>query len=395
LNYGGKSRLGRAFYKKIPLESHSLHLSGHSALAQIRRKELKRGVSFEVRIHRSDRPALSKSFRQLSDARAWANETEAKIDRGLSVDRKASRTRIADVCTSFAESYVDQKTGKRINEQERLRLQTLVLDLGEYSVTVLNHELVKKYISTLLVTEIPPDPRRVKIHRLYQGAKIRTYAPATVRKIYYQLKKVLEWHSREHGYQLDPHIFAGQAVPSAWAGVRTRRLEDGEEVLLYMSAEAGYEHKAEACRVIGFALETAMRAQEILLATWNDLSLDTGTLFIPKGNTKTSTARHIPLSSRAKEILREQLADRDATTDRIFSAFGNSEHLSKHFKRICFRANIQDLKFHDLRHEATSRFFERGKLSDMEIMKITGHTQYSTLQRYANLRSSDLVSKMD
>ena len=364
-------------------------------MAQIRRKLLKNGVSFEVRIHRSDRPALSKSFRQLSEARAWANETEAKIDRGLSVDRKASRTRIADVCASFAESYVDQKTGKHINEQERLRLQTLVLDLGDYSVTVLNHELVKKYISTLLVTDIPPDPRRVKIHRLYQGEKIRTYAPATVRKIYYQLKKVLEWHSREHGYQLDAHIFAGQAVPSAWAGVRTRRLEDGEEVLLYMSAEAGYDHKAESCRVIGFALETAMRAQEILLAKWSDLNLETGTLFIPKGNTKTATARHIPLSSTAKEILREQLADRDASTDRIFPVFADSEHLSKHFKRICFRANIQDLKFHDLRHEATSRFFERGKLSDMEIMKITGHTQYSTLQRYANLRSSDLVSKMD
>jgi integrase len=364
-------------------------------LAQIRRKELKKGVSYEVRIHRSGHPALSKSFRQMADARAWANEIEGKIDGGVTVDRKASKTKVSDVCESFAKSYINPRTGKQINTQERLRLQTLVHDLGEYSVAVLTHDMVKRYINTLLATEIPPDPRRKKIHRLYQGAKPRTYAPATVRKTYYQLKKVLEWHSREYGYQLDPHIFEGQAIPNAWSGVRSRRLEEGEELLLYLSADAGYDHKAESIRIIGFALETAMRAQEILLATWSDLNLEASTLFIPKDNTKTSTARHIPLSLTAKNILREQQAIRSSIESRIFPSFLNSEHLSKHFRRICHRANIQDLKFHDLRHEATSRFFERGKLSDMEIMKITGHTQYSTLQRYANLRSSDLVSKMD
>lgn len=331
----------------------------------------------------------------MADARAWANEIEGKIDGGVSVDRKASRTKVSDVCETFAKSYIAPKTGKHIDAQERLRLQTLVHDLGDYSVAVLTHDMVKRYVNKLLETEIPPDPRRKKIHRLYQGGSSRTYAPATVRKIYYQLKKVLEWHSREYGYQLDPHIFEGQAIPSAWSGVRSRRLEDGEELLLYMSAEAGYDHKAESIRVIGFALETAMRAQEILLATWADLNLESSTLFIPKDNTKTATSRHIPLSSTAKEILRAQMEVRKSTEDRIFSSFLDSNHLGKHFRRICHRANIQNLKFHDLRHEATSRFFERGRLSDMEIMKITGHTQYSTLQRYANLRSSDLVTKMD
>lgn len=331
----------------------------------------------------------------MADARAWANEIEGKIDRGLSVDRKASRIKVADACEAFAKSYVHPKTGKKIDEKERLRLQTIVHDLGEYSVAVLTHDMVKRYISKLLETEIPPDPRRSKLHKLYQGGKVRTYAESTVRKIYYQLKKVLEWHSREHRYQLDAHIFEGQATPRAWAGVRSRRLEDGEEQRLYASADAGYEHKAESRRIIGFALETAMRAQEILLAKWSDLKLDAGTLFIPKDNSKTATARHIPLSSRAREILRDQQASKVAGVDRIFPVFTDSDHLAKHFKRICHRAKISDLKFHDLRHEATSRFFERGKLSDMEIMKITGHTQYSTLQRYANLRSSDLVSKMD
>jgi integrase len=81
--------------------------------------------------------------------------------------------------------------------------------------------------------------------------------------------------------------------------------------------------------------------------------------------------------------------------------FGHGGHLSDSnvlaagFRRICHRASIDNLRFHDLRHEATSRFFEKGRLSDMEIMKITGHTEYSTLERYVKLRPSVLAAKMD
>jgi integrase len=269
-----------------------------------------------------------------------------------------------------------------------------VSDLGEFSVGSLDHELVKKYLDRLLKTEVPPEPRRKVFHPLYRGDRTRTYSPSTVRKIYYQLKKVVEWHARKHGYVIDPHVFEGQAIPNAWTGVRTRRLVEQEEVLLYLSAMAGYSHKEASVRIIGFAIETAMRAQEILMARWKDLNLQGRTLFIPKDHSKTGMARSIPLSSRAVEILNEQAAHKSASDERIFWHWETTDQLSKHFRRICHRAKIQDLKFHDLRHEATSRFFEAGRLSDMEIMKITGHTQYSTLQRYVNLRPSDLVSKM-
>lgn len=54
-------------------------------------------------------------------------------------------------------------------------------------------------------------------------------------------------------------------------------------------------------------------------------------------------------------------------------------------------AKCHDLHFHDLRHEATSRFFERTGLSDVQISRITGHRDPRMLRRYSNLRASDLA----
>jgi len=68
--------------------------------------------------------------------------------------------------------------------------------------------------------------------------------------------------------------------------------------------------------------------------------------------------------------------------------------LSQQFGRIFEAAGCEDLNFHDLRHEATSRFFERTTLSEMEIMKITGHSSTTMLARYANLRGSNLAAKL-
>ena len=59
----------------------------------------------------------------------------------------------------------------------------------------------------------------------------------------------------------------------------------------------------------------------------------------------------------------------------------------------CKRAGIEDLHFHDLRHEATSRFFEKG-LNVMEVAATTGHKDVRMLQRYTHLRAENLTKKL-
>lgn len=69
------------------------------------------------------------------------------------------------------------------------------------------------------------------------------------------------------------------------------------------------------------------------------------------------------------------------------------DSITQAFKRICKSAKISDLRFHDLRHEATSRFFELG-LNIMEVSSITGHKDLRMLKRYTHLKTEDLAQKL-
>jgi integrase len=68
--------------------------------------------------------------------------------------------------------------------------------------------------------------------------------------------------------------------------------------------------------------------------------------------------------------------------------------LSRQYVRIFKAAGCEDLSFHDLRHEATSRIYERTNFNDIQIARITGHKTLITLKRYANLRGSDASAGM-
>ncbi len=74
--------------------------------------------------------------------------------------------------------------------------------------------------------------------------------------------------------------------------------------------------------------------------------------------------------------------------------FGVTESgLRYHWKRLTRRAGIEDLHFHDLRHEAISRFFEKG-LSVAEVALISGHKDVRQLFRYTHLRAEDVAKKL-
>ncbi len=359
-------------------------------MAQIRKRVLKSGkASYEVRIHRKGNPDLSKSFPSLAEAKAWAAATESKIDGGSLVNRKAEKTLVKDALADFLD-------GGNLGESEKLRLRVVTHDLGDFAVSALTHKIVAKYIETLLVTPVPPPSNRKKAHPLYDGARERTYAPASVRKIYYLLKKGIEWHARRESYVLDPQVFKDQDIPKPWEGMREMRLSADEEKRLYEAAKRGYVHQDEWPLLIGFALETALRAQEQLLARWVDLNLPGRTLRIPAEHVKIRKERGIPLSKRACEILEEMKAKKKDGEQRIFWQFpDNGQELAKAFKRLTHRAGLVDFRWHDLRHEATSRLYEKGRLSDVQIAKITGHSSLDTLGGYYHLRPSELASQMD
>ena len=74
-----------------------------------------------------------------------------------------------------------------------------------------------------------------------------------------------------------------------------------------------------------------------------------------------------------------------------FPANANAFRLA--WERLRKRAGLCDLRFHDLRHEAISRFFEVG-LSIPEVALISGHKDAKMLFRYTHLRAGNIIGKL-
>ena len=134
-----------------------------------------------------------------------------------------------------------------------------------------------------------------------------------------------------------------------------------------------------------FALATAMRRGEILNMRWEHFVDGGRSLLIPK--TKNGHARTIPLSPEAIKVL----DCRDAQTAVVFPILANAFRLA--WQRIKQRAGVEELRFHDLRHEAISRFFEMG-LSVPEVALISGHRDPRMLFRYNHPMREQISRKL-
>ncbi|HQX27851.1 MAG TPA: site-specific integrase [Alphaproteobacteria bacterium] len=141
--------------------------------------------------------------------------------------------------------------------------------------------------------------------------------------------------------------------------------------------------------LIKLAIETAMRRGELLALQWQHIEFETRTAHIPV--TKNGYSRTIPLTGEAINILKE-IQNMRFNDEEVFP--GMSGNAADHaWDRIIERAKIKNLHFHDLRHEAISRFFEKG-LSLPEVALISGHRDFRMLFRYTHLKAEDVAQKL-
>lgn len=175
------------------------------------------------------------------------------------------------------------------------------------------------------------------------------------------------------------------------ANARTRRLEvedhdDGseEERLLNACRDARNPYLLP---IVKLALETAMRRGELLSLRWKHIDLKRRVAFLP--DTKIGETRSVPLSSVAIRVLSDIPRGKQ---DEVFRGL-TGEAVKHAYVRAVRRAGIENLRFHDLRHEATTRLFEKG-LNIMEVASITGHKDLWMLRRYTHLKAEDLARKL-
>lgn len=164
---------------------------------------------------------------------------------------------------------------------------------------------------------------------------------------------------------------------------RERRIQSGEWQALF---DAVNEVRLPLMKpLLALALATGMRRGELLSMQWKRVDLDRCTVFLPQ--TKNGRARTVPLSPAAVHMLK----DLPRTDTRCVPLSGNSVRLA--FERLRQRAGVVDLTFHDIRHEAVSRFVESG-LSLAQVQMISGHRDLRMLMRYTHLQTDDIVAML-
>ena len=217
----------------------------------------------------------------------------------------------------------------------------------------------------------------------FRDDRLAEVGPQAVRHELNVLAHVLRIAVREWGVPLhkNPIDEIRKPIPPK---SRDRRLDKDEWEKIVEVCEA----TSATCLLplITLAVETAMRRMELLCLDWSQLDLQARTLRIL--DTKNGDPRTIPLSARAIQIFR-QLDPKE--TGMVFSV--TESGLRYHWKRLTRHAGIEDLHFHDLRHEAISRFFELG-LSVAEVALISGHKDVRQLFRYTHLRAEDVAKKL-
>lgn len=153
----------------------------------------------------------------------------------------------------------------------------------------------------------------------------------------------------------------------------------------------GHPAKREHLRpIVVLAVDTALRTKELLTLDWSDVDMTARILNIQATNTKTQRARKIGMTTR---VYAELLKLQPAKSGPVFGV----ACVKKAFKTACSRVGIKDMRFHDLRHTATTRMIRAG-VPHTEVMKVTGHTQMKTFMRYLNLEDTTVqnaAAKLD
>ncbi|MGC1547446.1 MAG: site-specific integrase [Rhodanobacter sp.] len=345
------------------------------------------------------------SFEDEVEGDEYVRRIEALLDRGVVPDEFKGAPASAKGLRDGISRYLD---AQHIADEDLDRLRILIMRLPrELALSSLTFVWAQAWVTRMKREE--------------------NLAPGTIRKHVGALARALDWLAAQgelpfNPLRLLPNGYASYSPADASAVrvtngspkqdiERDRRLEpnEEEEVRRLLAGEKP-KHRQRALELnhgpavnllFDMALESAMRMREMFTLLAKQVDLPRRTVFLDK--TKNGDKRQVPISSVLHAALEPYIADL-APDDQLFPWWNGvldrkelartTSLLSRQFSRIFDAAECGDVHFHDLRHEATSRLFERTSLSDMEIAKITGHKSLAMLKRYANLRGSNLAARL-
>lgn len=284
----------------------------------------------------------TKSFKTLKGAREWAAETEIELRRSRG---EAINKTFGEMLGRYAEEVSPQKKGYR---WERVRIEM-----------IRNTDPLAK----VNLREIKPADIAA-----WRDRRLKSVSPDSVIREWNLIRHAVSIAIKEWGWLVDnPMASVKRPTPGR---PRTRRPTSDE--LERLSLAMGYDPEIppkrlpqRVCAAMWFAIETAMRAGEIAELTRQDIDGKVARL----RDTKNGFDRDVPLSARAREIV-------DQLKDDLFGV--SSSQITSAFRSAKVKCGIDDLTFHDMRREATSRLAK--KLDLLTLAKVTGHHDLQLLK---------------
>ena len=324
---------------------------------------------YQVQIRRKGVAPFTKTFSLLADAKEWARHQERLADRGeLGPDRKElERITLGELVQRYLNEVVPFKKAADV---EKIMLEAF-----------LRHKICKKRLSELTTADFAS----------YRDERLKTIIAKSLKREFSPISNMFEVARVDWLLPLRGNPLSDLSL-KVKDNKRDRRLREGE---LDKLLEAGKKTRNPfLIPIVRLALETGMRRGEILALKYRDVDIERCTATIRES--KNGYSRVIPLSSLAVAILETTMAvmsdKAKAQNERIFPLTPVAVRLA--WDKLTRRAKLDDLHFHDLRHEAISRFFEKG-LTVPEVASISGHRDIRMLLRYAHADQGKLAKKLN
>jgi integrase len=303
------------------------------------------------------------TFATKAEAAAWALQREAEA-RG---ERLPTAT-VGDAIRRYMREVAPGERGER---------WTLVR-----CTAMLRDDLARIPLATLTATDLSA----------WRDERLKSVKPPTVRREMTVWRGVLEQCRREWGWlRVNPIDDVRRPSPGA---ARERRVSDDEmdrmRLALGWPIDTTPEtHSQQVALLMLLAVETAMRAGELLSLGWEQIDLEGRSVRLTR--TKNGDSRDVPLSRRAVALFALMQSEEGKRSGQVFSVPDASRDTL--WRKARTRAGIGDARFHDLRHEATTRLARH--LDVLDLARMTGHRDLGMLRRYYNPTSLEIAGRLD
>lgn len=332
---------------------------------------------YRVKVRVKGFPSQSATFKRRTDARLWAQSTEAGIrERRHFPSAAAKRHTLGELVDRYIAEIL-RKDSSHAKDVTR-HLMWWRQELGHLCLI------------DLTAAEIARCRDRLSAGIKRNGA---VRAPATVARYLASLSHAMTIARREWEW-LDHSPVSKVRKPREPQG-RVRFLVTDERLRLLAACEQSGNDALYP--IVVLALSTGMRLGEIITLRWEDLDFERQLIVLNK--TKNGERRGVPLVSVPLEVLRKRFTSRRSDTELVFPRADGKKPLDirKAWNTAVARAQLKDFRFHDLRHCAAS-YLAMQSASPSEIAAVLGHKTLQMVKRYAHLSAAhvhSLVSSMN